>query len=190
MKKWVVFDVDDVLLNFVESLYDAGKKHNLLSTDLHWKDWNSYNHLDYFTHKNQDDFRKFLVDQRVIEGLKPFPEVKSVIQEISKNYEIGFLTSRGYHPRAKEITENSIGNHFDIDGKVVIAGLHGMKKTDFLKEFDGEVVAYIDDTIMHVKDFQAIGIKAALRRQKWNEKEISVPVVNDLEEFYKFIESK
>lgn len=188
-KKWVVFDVDDVLLNFVENLYLKGHEHNLIKTNLHWKDWDSYNHLDYFKHDNQDDFRSFMVKEKVIEGLQPFPEVASVLQELQKSYNLGFLTSRGYHPQAVEVTRNSLFNHFGVTGKIVIAGLHGMKKTDFIPNFEGEIVAYVDDAIMHVQDFNKVGIKAALRNQLWNKNDKISPRVNDMREFLNFIKS-
>lgn len=188
-KKWVIFDVDDVLLNFVEALYASGKENGMLTTDKHWRDWDSYNHLEYFVHENQDEFRKFLVQKKVIENLKPFPEVAEVLQELQKDYKLGFLTSRGYHPNAVDVTQNSLMKHFGISGKVIIAGTHGMKKTSYLHHFEGEIAAYVDDAIMHVKDFNEFGIKAALRAQAWNKGELKYPIVKDMKEFLKFVKS-
>jgi hypothetical protein len=45
MNKWIVFDVDDVVASYRESLYQSFKT---LGKDIHWSKWNTYKHVKIY----------------------------------------------------------------------------------------------------------------------------------------------
>jgi hypothetical protein len=187
IKQWLIFDVDDVLCDFVPTVYEIGGKYNLLSTDIHHSQWDSYNHLNYFKHNDADKFREFLVEANVLEQCKATKGAKHFMQWAKDNYELGFITARGYHPHAQRVTEEFLEKELGVDGKVIVSGLYGSNKSQYANDFEGSIIAYIDDNPSHVREFSKLGINSVLMTQFWNNQENDILRVKNFDEYKAFI---
>lgn len=181
MKKWIVFDVDDVICNFRESLFQSFKK---LGHDVHWSTWSSYKHTEIYPIKDESDFHDHMVNHQVLENALIEEHVKELFTQLKKDgYSIGLLTARAWHENGYNITQKFIEhNQLPVD-KLVISGKHMDKKSDHIAVFEGQIIAYIDDSIHHVVDFLEHDIPAFLMNRPWNEQAKELPRVHTLNDF-------
>lgn len=181
MKKWIVFDVDDVICNFRESLYQSFKK---LGKDVHWTHWTEYAHVEIYGLENSQALHKHMREHFVIEQALCEPGVKEMLTMLkTKGYYIGFLTARAWHEKAQSITSEFVSsNELPVD-KIIISGFHKDKKSSHMNQFEGEIVAFFDDSIHHVKDFSEHNIAAYLVDRPWNKHETTLPRVSNLRVF-------
>lgn len=187
MKKWIVFDVDDVICNFRESLHQSFKQ---LGKDIHWSTWEIYKHVDIYQLNNEKELLDHMRDYQVIEKAIVEDLVKDLFERLKeKGYYIGLLTARGWHDQGQELTHNFVDKYKLLVDKVVISGQHMDKKSAHIDKFDGKVVAYIDDSIHHVADFNEQGVLAFLLNRPWNIKNNELPRVDNLLEFEQHIYS-
>ncbi len=180
MKKWVIFDVDDVLVNFRQSLYLACKK---INRDIHWDQWTSYDHPSIYGFVSQEQFREFMAQHAVLENAVVEEGVKQTLQLLrDRDYSLGLITARGWHPDGKDITNKMVrDNDLAID-KVVVSHVYTDKKSAFINQFDGEIVAYFDDSAHHVRDFLEHGVSSYLLDRPWNISEIELPRIHSISE--------
>lgn len=172
MKPWLVFDVDDVLYDFVKSLYTISKiKGTLRNKDEHYSEWKTYNHLDFINFDTQEDFRSYMVENGVLETSYTIDGAREFMNWAKENFSLGFITARGFHFDAEKVTQNFLRNNLDIEpDKIIISGLYGDKKITHLNKFqDAPVVFFMDDNTHHVKDFQNNGVLSLVYKQKWND---------------------
>lgn len=185
MQKWIVFDVDDVICNFRESLFQSFKK---LGHDVHWSTWSSYRHTEIYPIKDEKDFHLHMVNHCVLENALIEENVKELFSQLKKDgYCIGLLTARAWHDNGYDITQKFIEkNNLPVD-KLVISGQHMDKKSNHIGVFEGQIVAYIDDSIHHVEDFLAHNVPAFLMDRPWNQQAQDLPRVSSLNDFQKQI---
>lgn len=171
MKPWLVFDVDDVLYDFVKSLHTISKiKGTLRNKNEHYSEWNTYNHLDFINFDTQEDFRSYMVESGVLETNYTIDGARDFMRWSKEHFSLGFITARGFHSNAEKVTENFLRNNLDIEpDKIIISGLYGDKKVIHLNKFqEAPVVFFMDDNTHHVQDFQNNGIKSLVYTQNWN----------------------
>lgn len=180
MDKWVVFDVDDVICNLRDSLYESFKNKGV---DIPWQNWNTYNHVAIFGLNNEKELHNHMKESLVLEKAILEEAVLDIMQKIkNKGYKIGLLTARAWHQDGELITQEFIqAHHLPID-KLVISGLHTDRKSAHIDKFEGKIVHYIDDSIHHIKDFTSKGIHAVLLDRPWNQ-DSDLPRVVSLIEF-------
>jgi uncharacterized HAD superfamily protein len=183
--KWIVFDVDDVLCNFRESLYQSFRK---IGKDIHWSQWEVYHHSKIYNLPDTLSLHNHMKDSLVLENAEVEQEALEVLTQLKKEgYKIGLLTARAWHAEGQNITEEFIfKNNLPVD-KLVISGQHQDKKSMHIDKFEGKIIAFLDDSIHHVKDFQEHGIPAWLQSRPWNESDKALPRVASLKEFYQQI---
>lgn len=186
-KSWLIFDIDDVLFDFVPIVYQKGIEHNKLKTSEHYLNWTSYNHLNYFDYDDADKFRDFVLEAQVLENFIATPGSKDFMYWASQHYELGFITARGFHPQAEMITREFLNSQLDVDGKIIISGLYGSNKSQYISEFPGMISSFIDDNATHVQDFRNNGISSVLRHQKWNENDHADVRIHNFDEFKNFL---
>lgn len=182
MKKWIIFDVDDVVVSYRESLYQSFK---LLGKDIHWSKWDTYKHVKIYGLKDYDTFINHMVDSKVIENAMIEPGIIDLLNALKQDgYSIGFLTARSWHVRAYEITMDCIKKYNLPVDKLVIAGFQG-KKTDYLGDFPGEIVGFLDDSSTHVRDFIKAQIpNSYLMDRAWNQHDLDLPRIKNYKDFY------
>ena len=172
MKPWLVFDVDDVLYDFVRSLHTISKINGQLrNPDESYKEWKNYNHLEFINFDNQESFRKYMVESGVLETNYAIAGGKEFMNWAKEHFSLGFITARGFHPEAEKVTRSFLRNNLDIEAdKIIISGLYGDKKITYLNQFDGAPVKlFVDDNSSHVQDFHSNDVNSLVFAQKWNE---------------------
>ena len=181
MDKWIIFDLDDVVGNFRDSLYQSFKA---LNKDIHWSTWDTYDCAKIFQLKDQQELREHMVNYKVLENSTLEPYAKQVFEELKENgYHIGLLTARSWHKQAQKVTEEFVHSYDLKVDRVVISGLHEDKKSLHIPKFTGEIKAYVDDTSHHVEDFINNGVENVfLMDRPWNQSS-ELYRVNDLKEF-------
>lgn len=178
--KWIVFDVDDVICNFKESLY---KSLVTIGKDIHWSKWNEYNHT-VICDMTESQLHIHMKEHNVIENSLLEPEVQEIFKKLKKvGFKIGLLTARAWHNDAEKLTQAFVDKYNLPVDKIVISGFHTGKKSIHIDKFDGEVVAYIDDSIHHIQDFTDNNIPAFLLDRPWNQNSALLRA-NTLTEFY------
>lgn len=188
MNKWIVFDVDDVVASYRESLYQSFK---LLGKDIHWSKWDTYKHVNIYGLQDYDEFLNHMIEHKVIENAPLEIGVQQLIHKLKNSgYLIGFLTARSWHPQAYEVTKDFIKKYDLPIDKIVIAGFKG-KKTDYINEFVGEIVGFLDDSVGHVEDFIAAKIpNSYIMDRPWNQNNSHIPRIKNYEDFYNIITKK
>lgn len=188
MKKWIIFDVDDVVVSYRESLYQSFKA---LGKDIHWSKWETYKHVKIYDLKDYNEFLNHMIEHKVVENSLIEEGVSKLIHQLKEDgYSIGFLTARSWHPQAYEITKNFVKKHQLPIDKVIIANFQG-KKTDYLQEFEGEIVGFLDDSLTHVEDFIHANIpNAYVMDRPWNQNVNYLPRIKDYKEFYNVFSAK
>lgn len=181
MKKWIIFDVDDVVVSYRECLYQSFKA---LGKDIHWSQWDTYKHITIYGLTGYDEFLNHMIDNQILENSPLEEGVASLICQLKeKGYSIGFLTARSWHPHAYAITQEMVKKHNLPIDKIVIANFQG-KKTDYLHEFEGEIVGFLDDSAKHVEDFMESNIpNACVMDRPWNQDKTELPRIKNYEEF-------
>ena len=166
MKNWIVFDVDDVVCNFRDSLYESFLK---LNKDIHWNNWKEYNHVTIYNLSDEKSLHKHMIEHRVLENAILEEHAYTVLQDLKDSgFSIGFLTARGWHPDGEKITQDFINKYNLPVDKLVISGYHKDKKSFHINKFDGGIEYYIDDSIHHIKDFVDSNVNAVLLDRPWN----------------------
>lgn len=188
MNKWIIFDVDDVVVSYRESLYQSFKA---LGKDIHWSKWETYKHVQIYGLKDYEEFLNHMISAKIIENCLIEDGVSDLINKLKEDgYSIGFLTARSWHNKAYDLTIDCINKYKLPIDKVVIANFKG-KKTDYLKDFSGEIVGFLDDSPGHVKDFIDAKIpNSYIMDRPWNKSNIELPRVKNYEEFYKIFSNK
>jgi FMN phosphatase YigB (HAD superfamily) len=188
MQKWIIFDVDDVVVSYRESLYQSFKA---LGKDIHWSQWNTYKHVKIYGLKDYDEFLEHMKTYRIIENSPIEEGIFDLLHKLKEDgYSIGFLTARSWHPKAYEVTQEFIEKYKLPIDKVVIANFKG-KKTDYISEFSGEIVGFLDDSIGHVEDFVTANIpNSYLMDRPWNQENVSLPRIKSYNDFYNSFSKK
>lgn len=185
MNNWIVFDVDDVLCNFRESLYCSFKS---IGKDVHWSQWTKYASLELYGLTTEQELHHHMATHKVLENSKVEDGVPEFLEEFKlAGFNIGLLTARAWHKNGKNITEEFVHNNKLSVDKIVISGLHTDKKSAHIDKFTGHITAYVDDSIHHIEDFISKGVSNSyLMNRPWNQ--ISdLPRINDLNQFRNLI---
>jgi Haloacid dehalogenase-like hydrolase len=181
MDNWIIFDVDDVLCNFRESLYCSFKN---IGKDVHWTQWTKYASLELYGLKNEQELHLHMATHNVLENSKVEEGVPEFLVELKEaGFNIGLLTARAWHQNGKTITEDFVHNNNLCVDKIVISGLHTDKKSEHIDKFNGNITAYVDDSIHHIEDFISKGISNSyLMDRPWNQSS-ELPRINDFHQF-------
>lgn len=187
MQKWIIFDVDDVVVSYREALYQSFKK---LGKDIHWSQWETYKHVKIYGLKDYDEFLNHMINKEILETSEIEPGVVELMHKLKEQgFSIGFLTARSWHPNALEVTQNLVKQHNLPVDKVVIANFKG-KKTDYLEQFPGEIVGFLDDSATHVEDFIKAGINnSCVMDRPWNQG-VDLPRIKHYDDFYSIFAKK
>lgn len=178
--KWIVFDVDDVICNFKESLYTSLVE---IGKDIHWSKWNQYSHTIIYD-MTESQLHLHMKNYNVIENSLLEPGVLELFNKLKKeDFKIGLLTARGWHNDGEKLTQEFVDKYKLPVDKIVISGFHTAKKSLHIDKFEGEVIAYVDDSIHHIQDFTEKNIPAFLLDRPWNQNS-NLPRMHALIEFY------
>lgn len=173
--KLSLFDMDDTLCNMREPL--ARCLNEATGKDIHWTDFNKFDMFLSHYGLESDQAFKHMMDYGVIEQCKIEPHAKEVLQAfVDHGHQIDVVTSRGWHPRARQLTEDFIQTHnLPITNLRVLP--QRMSKAEYLNANfnynDRPISFFVDDNIDHVS---AVANKCFVRfptlvHRPWNNEE-------------------
>ena len=160
----IIFDLDDVLSNLRESLYQV--MHKATGIDKHWRDWHHYDLSRHFSIDN-DALNAILVNQRALESCVPEPGAVTATKRLSaQGFELIIVTARAWHPQAFELTQTWLHAH-DIDFHGLCVVPLGSNKMDVLAGCT-DIVLAIDDHPRNIRHYQQAGVSTLMVDRPWN----------------------
>lgn len=173
--KAVVFDLDDVIVNLREQVYQAFYKEHGDHIPV-IEDWYTYDMRDLFNLSSIEEGLNIFQEHQVLENARPEEHAFDLIRHYYFNdYRIFMITSRGWHPHGTVITEQWLKDYnlFDFVDNFYV--------TD-MKECKSDIIKMLSDggyKIEHLYEDQMRNIepciekdlvdKAYLVSQPWNQ---------------------
>lgn len=160
----IIFDLDDVLSNLRESLYQV--MHKATGIDKHWRDWEHYDLGRHFS-IDSDALNAILMEQRALENCVPEPGAAAATRHLSaQGFELSIVTARAWHPQAFELTQTWLQTHAITFHELRVVPL-GSNKMDVLKEHR-DIVLAIDDHPRNIQHYQQAGVSTLMVDRPWN----------------------
>lgn len=164
----IVFDIDDTLGDFVTpSLPIFNKKFN---SNLTYEDINTPA-FHSLLGISSEDVAETIVEHKILESITPVPHAIDILK-ICKSAGLTpvYCTSRGFHPKAHEVTFNWLETHDAPEGPIVVTKF-GQSKADAIKTLYDSVVAFVDDNYDHIRDFinEDIADNVIMINRPWNQ---------------------
>lgn len=160
----IVLDLDDVLANLRESLYQTLLRSH--GVDRHWRHWGHYDLTRHYQIGNAE-LDALLIREGALEACEPEPGAAQMTHAIAElGFELAIVTARGWHPRGEAVTRawlDAQGIHFDHLAVVALGG----NKLDALKPF-AKVELAVDDFPANIKRYHGAGIPALMVDRPWN----------------------
>lgn len=139
----IVVDIDDTVANLKEAFCYLIYHHT--GVWKHWSEWETVIFSQVYPEiKEQFDWAEAIIRDKVLESLPPNdPDWPEVLQFAHTNFDVLVLSSRGYHPKGKEVTEAWLDKHNIPYDRVVM--IHGHDKISKLDELGITPTLFIDD---------------------------------------------
>lgn len=161
----IILDLDDVLANLRESLYQVlGRATGI---ERHWRDWQ---HYDLRRHYQLDSpaLDALLVREQALEACQPEPGAAALTQALAA---LGLrqiiVTARGWHPRAAEVSRAWLAQHGMVYDDLRVVPLGG-NKLEAIQDCPVIQLA-VDDHPRHVARYQQQGIPVLIMDRPWNQ---------------------
>lgn len=181
-KETLGFDIDDVIADFWDAAIPVfNKKYNVEAKKSDFVTFESMNHIYGIEYP---DFYKTIIDEGIFEQMRAYQGVPSVLQRIhEKGHKIVLITSRGFHPLARPLTEEFL-NREDIPYHELHIKESGKKKSDYITD---EMLCFADDLPLNLDDMRASEKvkKLALISQPWNMGNKDYVRYHGLDHFYR-----
>lgn len=160
----IVLDLDDVLANLRESLYQILT--SATGVDLHWQYWTHYDLRQHYR-LVENHLDKILIDAQVLEHCQPEPGAEKITQLLRNlGFQVAIVTARGWHPQAKAITHSWLQSQNIFYDHLHVVPLGG-NKLDVFAELQ-DVVMAVDDHPDNITRYDANGIFSLLMDRPWN----------------------
>lgn len=163
----VVWDLDDVIVNFAETLCERMTTRDGLPAD--WRQWHTYDTCQTVFAPTHDGFVDAMIQARVLESCEPIPGVLATIADFhARGWTQFIVTARGWHPDGVNITAATLAHHQIAP---YIAAVHVVNggKVDALSRI-GRVDLYVEDCAHHVAAAldQCDVAEVAMINRPWN----------------------
>ena len=173
----IILDLDDVLANLRESLYQVMRRATQI--DKHWRDWAHYDLRQHFQVDNAflDDV---LMREQALESCQPEPGAADMTQALSAlGFELIIVTARGWHPQARELTQNWLDRHGMQHNSLHVTQLGG-NKLEGLRDLDTILLA-VDDHPNNLRRYRQAGIATLMPAMPWNADYHDSPRIDNLQ---------
>jgi len=160
----IILDLDDVLANLRESLYQVMYRTTGINT--HWREWT---HYDLGRHYQLDDTRLevALMDEKALESCQPEPGAAAMTQALNElGFELIIITARGWHPNAHALTRDWLVQH-DIRHDTLHVTQLGGNKLEAL-DTHAHIALAVDDHPNNLRRYQQAGIATLMPSRPWN----------------------
>ena len=169
IKTNIAFDIDGVVINFVDAFLRTAKKVFKLLPNTEFSDIKYYkfwNCLD-ITRDTTYKIVNYVINNPLECSVQPVNYAPEVLTELSKYMNLVFVTAR--ESKSENITKETI--YFLLPkiekSKITIIHQKGSKKSEILKKLN--INYFIDDRTKNVRILNQNGIKAFLFNSPWNE---------------------
>lgn len=164
---YFISDLDDVLVDMVKGLINAAhKEHDLY---VPFEEWHYFDFRQYPTLTKQQ-ILELHMKYSLIDSLDVFKETRRFLKTLKEN-NIGtiILTSRSWHPEAKEKTQNYLRKN-ELDFEEVIISNYAKTKGQMIQEIskDKNVIGFVDDNMDNAKSAVGVVDKIYLMDRPWN----------------------
>lgn len=177
----VGFDVDDVIGDFWDTAIPAFNKKYRRNASR--QDFVTFTSVLSIYDITLLEFERTVVEEGILEMIEPYPGTPEVVQKFkSAGSNITFITSRGFHPDAYNVTANFF-RHWDIPFDHLYIKEQGKTKADYLK---CRLDLFVDDLPKNLVDLRESGKvnNLALIHQLWNREEKGFSRYRHLREVY------
>lgn len=163
----IIFDIDDTsgdLRVHTERLYRIATGDDKIS----YNDWVDYHVENRYGITGQGLGDLFIADES-LQKMKPNEGLAEVVAILkSRDYNIEFVTARGWHPEGYSITQKWLDDHFVYYDKINIVGLYESKE-EATRHID-RIKLFIDDRIDHCEAMRDSGRveQSLVYCQPWN----------------------
>lgn len=168
MRPFVWFDVDDVLVDTSQEIHRVML--DKTGKDIPVDAWPSMLFSEFYGvgKENIEAMRGWWRDGSVLEQARPFAGALDAVRAVAAaGHKVGFITARGWHPSAQQITEDLIAqNNLPVSELILLK--FGESKKDLLAERASSIAGFVDDSLQHVQDVGGLGVPVALVRRAWN----------------------
>jgi uncharacterized HAD superfamily protein len=167
MRKTVILDIDDTCGDLKERLQNI-YRHATGNHEISFNDWADYNAKDRYGITSESLGQMFM-DDMSLELMKPhegLAEVTAILK--SRDYNVEFVTARGWHPDGFNITKKWLDEHYVSYDKINIVPLFQCKE-EATRDI-GDVHLFVDDRADHCISMMKSGRvnKCLLYSQPWN----------------------
>ncbi len=167
--KQIIIDIDDTILDLAPSLVRVFN--NLTGKNLTVKDWTSYSVYELYG-ISREDYLAACTKENILHTAEPVTLAKEIIDRIkNKGYHIKFLTARGWHKDAHNITENWLINNGIYFDELHVVPFNKSKADYTIENWPNTMFdAIIDDNAHHIQDFidKKLALQVFLINQPWN----------------------
>lgn len=151
-----IIDLDDTLGALREVLAESLSKE--VGQPIDWRTWKHHHISDSFG-ISQERFLEMLIDGRLLETMPPHSEARDFMSGLG---ELGvrriILTARGWHPRAKDITESWLNAHGIPYDEVLTCSLTE-SKAEYIQRMEENVLFTVDDSASHCNGYASLKSK-------------------------------
>ena len=160
----LILDLDDVLANLREALYQALSR--VTGIDRHWRDWRHYDlgvHFDL----EHEQLQALLVREGVLEACRPEPGAAVATQALAGlGLRLCVITARAWHPQALSLTRDWLEAHGIVhhDLRVVPLGSDKLRAVPV----SWPVLLAVDDHPHNIDRYHRAGIDTVLVDRPWN----------------------
>lgn len=165
--KTAVIDLDDTIIDLCPHLVRVLNK--ITGKSLKPSDWTVYNTFELYG-VSQQEYLEICKQENVLEEADPIILTKEVIDKLyQKNYDVIFLTARGWHEDARKITLEWLARHNIYYDHLHIVP-YDQSKCDYLLNTIGKVDVIVDDNPTHISNFieNKVAKQIFLIDQPWN----------------------
>ena len=168
MKPFAI-DIDDVLADLSSGLYQSLKQRYPQMGPI--SSWSSYSFISDYN-ISQDDFLQHIIDDGLLASILPLEGAQEAMTALKRaGHHLVMITSRGYHPKAYEVTESWLSKH-DIPCDDLIIVPAGMTKDQAAKpHYPKGFHLMMDDHAKNLIDMDKAGLidNHALIDMPWNQ---------------------
>lgn len=166
--KTIVFDIDDTIADLKNPMCQALNKYT--GKTIHWNDWNKFNITDQDLYNiSYSELCDVLINGNILQNIIPLKETREVLTEIkSRGYNLVYITARGYHPNAYNVTKQWFADwNLPCDSLYICE--KGKTKPEYVKDYK-DIRMFIDDRFDNCKDFRSEKSKTTvvLKNEPWN----------------------
>lgn len=173
----IILDLDDVLANLRESLYQA--MHRVTRIDKHWREWAHYDLRQHFQVDNAY-LDSVLIRERTLESCLPEPGAAEMTHALAElGFELVIITARGWHPAASELTRDWLNRHGIRHDQLHVTQLGG-NKLEVLGDAEAIVLA-VDDHPNNLRRYRQAGIPTLMPSMPWNAQYHDAPRIHGLQ---------